>query len=88
MAWAIDLIIYIRVLIQRSYNDVVLFLQATWSADVNLIPKLSPIFFYPSGPRVALLRNRTSLPSYVLLSAHPGVASIASSSFVLLQLDS
>jgi hypothetical protein len=43
MAWAIDLIIYIRVLIQRFYNDVVPFLQATWSVDVNLNPKLNPI---------------------------------------------
>jgi hypothetical protein len=42
-AWAIGLIMYIRVLIQRSYNDVVPFLQATWSADVNLNPKLNPI---------------------------------------------
>jgi hypothetical protein len=43
IAWTIGLIIYIRVLIQRSYNDVIPFLQATWSADVNLIPKLNPI---------------------------------------------
>jgi hypothetical protein len=43
IAWAIGLIIYIRVLMQRSYNDVVSFLQATWSADVILIPKLNLI---------------------------------------------
>ena len=30
----------IRVLTQRSYNVVVLFLQATWSANINLILKL------------------------------------------------
>jgi hypothetical protein len=29
MAWTLGLIIYIRVLIHRSYNDVVPFLQAT-----------------------------------------------------------
>jgi hypothetical protein len=43
IAWAIGLIIYIRVLIQRSHNIMVPFLQAAWSADVNLIPKLNPI---------------------------------------------
>jgi hypothetical protein len=43
IAWVIGLMIYIRVIRQRSYNDVAPFLQATCSADVNLIPELDPI---------------------------------------------
>jgi hypothetical protein len=87
IVWAINLIIYIRVLIQRSYNVVVPFLQSIWSADVNLFLN-SILYLYPSGPRIAPLRNCTSSSSYVLLSSHPSVASIAPSSYVLLQLNS
>ena len=36
IAWAISLILYIRVLRQRSYVVMAPFLQATWSADVTL----------------------------------------------------
>ena len=36
IAWAIGLRSYIRVLRQRSYVILALFLQATWSADVTL----------------------------------------------------
>ena len=45
IAWAIGLILYIRVLRQRSYVDVAPFVQATWSADVtlNLFLKRVPI---------------------------------------------
>jgi hypothetical protein len=45
IAWAIGLISYIRVLRQRSYVIVALFLQATWSADVtlDLFPRRIPM---------------------------------------------
>jgi hypothetical protein len=36
IAWATGLISYIRVLRQRSYDNVTPFLKATWSADVTL----------------------------------------------------
>jgi hypothetical protein len=36
IAWAIGLIVYIRVLRQRSYVNVAPFIQAAWSADVTL----------------------------------------------------
>jgi hypothetical protein len=43
IAWAIGLIANIGILLQRSYNVMALFLQATWTVDVNLILKLIPI---------------------------------------------
>ena len=45
IAWAIGLISYIRVLRQRSYIIVTLFLHATWSMDItlDLILKRTPI---------------------------------------------
>ena len=45
IAWATGPISYIRVLRQWSYDNVALFLQATWSADVtlDLFLKCTPI---------------------------------------------
>jgi hypothetical protein len=36
IAWATGLTLYIIVLRQRSYDNVVLFLQAIWSANITL----------------------------------------------------
>ena len=74
IAWAIGLISYIRVLRQWSYDNVALFLQATWSADVtlDLFLKCTPISQRRSLS-VAPSCSRTALSSGILRVSYPYV---------------
>ena len=74
IAWAIGLISYIKVLRQRSYIIMALFLQATWSADVtlDLFLKRIPISHRRSSS-VASSCSRTVPSSSILWLSYPCV---------------